>query len=140
MANRDFSMEAYKASELLNVLLYHIKLPYSPSNPQNAQLPTGTQQAQGTNNDEQNAAMTLGMLQAGGLGSNGQNVGMTNPASPGVSWDKTGLYSNFGANSEQFNPGLFGSANPGSPFAPGFFSGAPGMGNLDSGMNLDWVS
>ena len=140
MANRDFSIEAYKASELLNVLLYHLKLPYSPSNPQSAQLPTSTPQRQGTNNDEQNAAMTLGMLQAGGLGSNGQNMGISNPASPGISWDKTGLYSNLGSNSDQFNPNLFGAANPGSPFAAGLFNGATGMGNLDSGMNLDWVS
>ena len=140
MANRDLSMEAYKASELLNVLLYHIKLPFSPSNLQNPQLPIGAQQPQGSINDEQNAAMTLGMLQAGALGSNGQNAGMSNAASPGL-WDKTGLYSNFGGNNgDQFNPGVFGAANAPSPFPGGFFSGAMGMGNLDQGMNLDWVS
>jgi hypothetical protein len=139
MANRDFSMEAYKASELLNVLLYHIRLPYSPSNPQNTQLPSGNQQTPGDTNDEQNAAMTLGMLQAGGLGSNGQNASVTNASSPGA-WDKAGLYSNIGTTNEQFNPGLFGPANAASPFSGGFFSGAMGMGNLDTGMNLDWVS
>ncbi len=139
MANRDLSMEAYKASELLNVLLYHIKLPFSPTNPQNTQLPTGTQQPQGSSNDEQNAAMTLGMLQAGGLGSSGPNAGASNAPSPGGQWDKTGLYSNFGGNNDQFNSTIFGAANAASPFAGGFFSGAMGMGNMDQGMNLDWV-
>lgn len=139
MANRDLSMEAYKASELLNVLLYHIKMPFSPSNPQNAQLPTGGQQTQGSNNDEQNAAMTLGMLQAGGLGSGGPSTGVANAASPGA-WDKNGLFSNFGNNSDQFNNGMFGTANAPSPFPGGFFNGAMGLGNLDQGMNLDWVS
>ena len=139
MANRDFSMEAYKASELLNVLLHHIKLPYSPNNPQSAQISSLDPQAQGSNNDEQNAAMTLGMLHAGGLGSNGQNTAMINATSPGALWDKTGLYSNFGTN-DQLHSGVFGAANTGSPFAGGFFSGAMPIGNLDSGMNLDWVS
>ena len=139
MANRDFSMEAYKASELLNVLLYHLKLPYSPSTTQNAQLPTSIQSTPGTNNDEQNAAMTLGMLQSGGVGSNGPSTTVSNPASPGA-WDKGGVFSNFGANNDQFNPGLFGAANPASPFSGGFFNQTMGMGNLDTGMNLDWVS
>jgi hypothetical protein len=140
MGNRDLSMEAYKASELLNVLLYHIKLPYSPSQPQNAPLPAGNPQSQGSNNDEQNAAMTLGMLQAGGLGSTLPAGSGSNAASPGGPWDKGGLYGNFGVNNEQFNPGLFGAANPASPFGSGLFSGPMGMGNLDQGMNLDWVS
>jgi hypothetical protein len=138
MGNRDLSMEAYKASELLNVLLYHIKLPYSPSQPQNAPLPAGNPQSQGSNNDEQNAAMTLGMLQAGGLGSTLPAGSGSNAASPGGPWDKGGLYGNFGVNNEQFNPGLFGAANPASPFGSGLFSGPMGMGNLDQGMNLDW--
>ncbi|EXJ57241.1 hypothetical protein A1O7_07588 [Cladophialophora yegresii CBS 114405] len=136
MDNRDLSIEAYKASELLNVLLYHIKLPYSPSHPQNAPLPAANQQPQGSNNDEQNAAMTLGMLQAGGITSTGQGGTASNAASPGGPWDKVGLYANL--NSEQFNPGLFGAANPASPFGGGLFSGPIGMANLDQGMNLDW--
>ncbi|ETI25721.1 hypothetical protein G647_02495 [Cladophialophora carrionii CBS 160.54] len=138
MANRDLSIEAYKASELLNVLLYHIRLPYSPSHPQNAPLPAANQQPQGSNNDEQNAAMTLGMLQAGGIASTGQGGSASNTASPGGPWDKTGLYGNFSVNSEQFNPGLFGAANPASPLGGGLFSGPMGMANLDQGMNLDW--
>ncbi|KIW97665.1 uncharacterized protein Z519_01249 [Cladophialophora bantiana CBS 173.52] len=136
MANRDLSIEAYKASELLNVLLYHIKLPFSPNNPQNSQLPAGSQQPPGSNNDEQNAAMTLGMLQAGGVGSNGQGGGISQAASPGAPWEKGGLYPNLGTGGEQYNTGIFGAANATSPFPSGWLGGA--MGNLDQGMNLDW--
>ncbi|KIY03630.1 uncharacterized protein Z520_00321 [Fonsecaea multimorphosa CBS 102226] len=136
MANRDLSIEAYKASELLNVLIYHIKQPFSPNNPQNSQLPGASQQPQGSNNDEQNAAMTLGMLQAGGVGSSGPGGGISQAPSPGGSWEKGGLYSNFGAIGEQYNGGIFGAANATSPFPGGWFGGA--MGNLDQGMNLDW--
>jgi hypothetical protein len=132
MANRDFSIEAYKASELLNVLLYHLKLPYSPSNPSSAQLPPG----QGPQaNDEQTAAMTLGMLQAGGLAGPGQGSGISNAASPGAGWGKDFFSNGFGGG-DPLNTGMLGAGNATSPF-PGFF---PGAMALDSGMNLDWVS
>ncbi|KIX01600.1 uncharacterized protein Z518_09326 [Rhinocladiella mackenziei CBS 650.93] len=138
MANRDLSIEAYKASELLNVLLYHIKLPYSPSNPQHRQLPPGTQQPSGSGNDEQTAAMTLGMLQAGGVGSNGAGGSMSQAGSPGGQWDKNGPSAGFTSGGDQFNSGLFGAAaaNAPSPFPAGFFGGP--MGDLGQGMNLDW--
>ncbi|KAK5467939.1 hypothetical protein LTS15_000912 [Exophiala xenobiotica] len=134
MANRDFSMEAYKASELLNVLLYHIKIPFSPSNPQHTQLPMDAQQTRGSSNDEQTAAMTLGMLQAGGAG----QPGNTNQApSPGNPWDKMGATVGLGANNDQFNSGLFssGSNNAPSPFPAAFFNG---MAEFGQNMNLDW--
>lgn len=140
MANRDFSMEAYKASELLNVLLYHIKLPYSPSNPQQTQIPSGTRPAPGSNNDEQTAAMTLGMLQAGGLGNNGQAVNLAQAGSPGGQWDKTGFIPGFAPGEESVGTGIFGPGvtNASSPFPSGFFGGA--VGDLSQGVNLDWVS
>lgn len=137
MANRDLSMEAYKASELLNVLLYHIKLPSSPNNPQHIQLPRGTQQPQGSSNDEQTAAMTLGMLQAGGKGSNAPGGSMSQAGSPGGPWDKNGGSTGFGAAGD-FSGGILGAANAPSPFPSGFFGGA--IGDLGQGMNLDWVS
>lgn len=133
MSNRDLSIEAYKASELLNVLLYHIKLPYSPSNPPPARLPTATQQTPGSSNDEQTAAMTLGMLQAGGLGSSGPNGSISQTGSPGGPWDKNG--SNFSATGDQFS---FGGATTPGAFPSGWFGGA--MGDLGQGVNLDWVS
>jgi hypothetical protein len=131
MSNRDLSMEAYKASELLNVLLYHIKQPYSPTNPLHTQLPTGGPSSSRSNNDEQTAAMTLGMLQAGGPSQGGSDGGQ---------WDKNGPNPGLGPNGEQFNAGLFGSGalNAPSPFGVGLF-GAP-MADMTQNMNLDWVS
>ncbi|KAK5087514.1 hypothetical protein LTR24_006631 [Lithohypha guttulata] len=67
MVQRDYSMEAYKASELLNVLLYHLKSPYAPDQ-QIVPPSNGMISGQGSgSNDEQTAAMTLGMLQAGSM-------------------------------------------------------------------------
>jgi len=67
MAQRDYSMEAYKASELLNLLLYHLKS-QEPPNQQTMPQANGMIGAQGSgSNDEQTAAMTLGMLQAGSM-------------------------------------------------------------------------
>ncbi|EXJ78104.1 hypothetical protein A1O3_09265 [Capronia epimyces CBS 606.96] len=138
LANRDFSIEAYKASELLNVLIYHIKLPSSPSNPQHTQIPPGTRQGPGSSNDEQTAAMTLGMLQAGGLSSTGQGANLTQTGSPGGQWDKPGFNAGFAAAGESINPGLFGAitANGPSAFPAGLLGGA--IGELGQGMNLDW--
>ncbi|KAL2444480.1 Zn(2)-C6 fungal-type transcription factor mpsB [Exophiala dermatitidis] len=150
MANRDFSIEAYKASEMLNVLLYHIKLPYSPSNAQHTQIPaaaaaTATRPAPGSNNDEQTAAMTLGMLQAGAIGSTGGPGGM-NPLqvdSPGSGgWDRfNAAFAAANLPGDSFNgANAFGGAgapaNAPSPFPMGLFGGA--MGDLGQGMNLDW--
>ncbi|KIV84956.1 hypothetical protein PV11_00701 [Exophiala sideris] len=134
MANRDLSIEAYKASELLNVLLYHIKLPYSPGNAPNAQA--SDKQNPRSSNDEQTAAMTLGMLQAGGVGSSGQGNSIPQGASPGSQWDKNMLNAGLPFNSDQFNPGIFGpgAANLNSPF-PGFGFGGS---ELAHNMNLDW--
>ncbi|KIW48321.1 uncharacterized protein PV06_00923 [Exophiala oligosperma] len=136
MANRDLSMEAYKASELLNVLLYHIKSSSSPSNPAASQLPTTTQPTPGSNNDEQNAAMTLGMLQAGGPAS-GQSGGMSQAPSPGGQFDKMGFNGVLGANNDPTGAGIFGTgaANAASPFPAAFFNG---MGDFGQNMNLDW--
>lgn len=63
LTQRDYSMEAYKASELMSVLLPQVKSPVNGgANGSNAA-------GNGNNNDEQTAAMTLGMLQSGGLSS-----------------------------------------------------------------------
>ncbi|EXJ88483.1 hypothetical protein A1O1_05413 [Capronia coronata CBS 617.96] len=138
MANRDFSMEAYKASELLSVLLYHLKLPYSPSNPQHPQVSTGSRPTPGSSNDEQTAAMTLGMLQAGGANSTGQGVNVASAAPPGGQWDKTAFTPGLAPGGDAVSSGVFGSGvtNEPSPFPAGFFGGA--LGELGQGMNLDW--
>lgn len=134
-ANKDVSIEAYKASELLNVLLFHLKQPFSPSTG-TSQLPTGQQQTRGTSNDEATAAMTLGMLQSGGM-SPGQNV--MPQQSPGGQWEKSNMGGIFGASIDQTgqNAGLFGTTNPTSPFPSTLFNGA--MGDFGQGMNFDWV-
>lgn len=139
MINRDFSIEAYKASELLNVLLHHVRLPSSPSNPPHTQLSAPGRQAQGSSNDEQTAAMTLEMLQAGRLSSGAPISNASQPASPGPQWDRTGTNATPGVTGD-YNSGLFptGLANAPSPFPNGFFNNA--MSDIGPGMNLDWVS
>lgn len=136
MANRDFSIEAYKASELLNVLLHHVRLPSSPSNPIHSQLPAPGRQAQGSSNDEQTAAMTLEMLQAGRVGSGDVGNSGAPSTSPGVQWGASAASGLTG----DFNAGLFGTgeANAPSPF-PNFFNNGA-MNDSSQGMNLDWVS
>lgn len=131
MANRDFSIEAYKASELLNVLLHHVKLPSSPSNPTHTQLPPPGRQAQGSNNDEQTAAMTLEMLQAGRVGSGEPGNNGALPNTPGAQW---GAGATPGMTGDFFGTGI---ANAASPFPNGFFNNA--MNDVSQGMNLDWV-
>jgi hypothetical protein len=138
--NRDFSMEAYKASELLNVLLYHIRQPASPSNAQHTQIPTGPRPAPGSSNDEQTAAMTLGMLQAGALNSTGPGASINQSTSAGGQWDKSPFNVGFGPAGDNLASGVFGAGvtTTPSPFPSGFFGGA--IADLGQTMNLDWVS
>lgn len=150
-ANRDFSMEAYKASELLNVLLNHLRLPYPTSPGNNAggnmRSPVGHQGS----NDEQNAAMTLGMLQSGQAngqqGQPQQEMGGSMPSMPppgaGVfgAGDGKAFQNLFpGTSSGPDTPGFAMSGmsnNAPSPF-PNLFDGQwAGNGNA---MNVDWVS
>lgn len=138
-ANRDLSMEAYKASELLNVLLYHVRPPLSPNNPPPMQLAGASQGARGSNNDEQTAAMTLGMLQAGAVGTNGMvsgGVSQSQSQSPlaGTQWDGKGTGMTPGA-AVDFNTGAYGAP---SPFPSGLFNSS--MVDGGQSMNLDWVS
>lgn len=137
MAQRDFSMEAYKASELLNVLLYHLKSRSCPGQqalpPPNGSIISG----QGTgSNDEQTAAMTLGMLQAGsmpggvGAGSSNQQAmqaaqmaqqaqmqmpggdGGQNGAGTPMAWDKNTMESFLAGNQLGTAQNMFSANNP----------------------------
>ena len=136
-ANRDLSIEAYKASELLNVLLQQLRLPYSPASLQNTQLSQAQPRQQGTTNDEQTAAMTLGMLQSGGLGPSPQSQSMSPPPQQGQ-WDSNKVGSLFPPGTDQFGTGAFGAgaANASSPFPSSMF----GITDFSQNMNLDWVS
>lgn len=138
VANRDLSMEAYKASELLNVLLQSLRLPYSSPAGQNGSLPPRPAQ-QGAATDEQSAAMTLGMLQSGGLGPSPSSSGMSPQSTQQGQWDGSKIGSSmFGAGNDALAPNPFGpgAANAPSPFPSSMF-GLPDFGNS---MNLDWVS
>ena len=136
IANRDLSIEAYKASELLNVLLQHLRLPYSTAAAPSAPSSQGQQQRQGTVNDEQTAAMTLGMLQSGGLGPSPQSQPMSPPQQG--QWDNR-AGNLFAPGSDQFGGGAFGLGaipNAPSPFPSSMF----GITDFSQNMNLDWVS
>jgi hypothetical protein len=131
-ANRDYSMEAYKASELLNVLLTHLRLPY-PTSP-----PAGQAQSQGMtgvqSSDEQ-AAMTLNMLQ------NGMSPGQSGNMAQGQqgTWgDSKNMANMFPLNAD--TPGFgsnFGNVNNAPSPYPNLFDGAWAGSN---NMNVDWVS
>lgn len=120
----DVSMEAFKASELLRVMLEHFRAPRSQQTPLFPNAP-------GPVNDEQNAAMTLGLLQSGQAQQQQQQ-----------------LQKNYFDNMDQMfqpetvqYPGVFnaGAAIPNSGFTSGIFGGTLGSGDY-GGMNLDWVS
>jgi len=143
-SNRDMSMEAYKASEVLNVLLQHFRLPYSPTQPQHSQLATGVPRPSGSNNDEQTAAMTLGLLQSGGMAPNGQTAAVMAQQAQIMAWEKSNSGALFGLPGEQAqsNTGAFGG-NAATPNAfPGnlFGSAMADFGNMGNSMNIDWVS
>jgi hypothetical protein len=137
-ATRDLSMEAYKASEILNVLLRELRLPYLSGTGQNDGRGSSQQRQSGNGNDEQTAAMTLGMLQSGSVGPSPQAQN-TSPPSQQTQWD-TNRMGFFGQNTDQFgNTNMFGSGmvNSPSPFPSSIFGG---IGDIGQNMNLDWVS
>jgi hypothetical protein len=140
VANRDLSIEAYKASELLNVLLQSLRLPYNSPASQNGPCPR-PQAQQNAASDEQSAAMTLGMLQSGLVGPSQASSGMSPGSTQSGQWDSSKMGSNMfgqGQGSEGLTPNVFGAgaANATSPFPSSMF-GMPDFGNS---MNLDWVS
>ncbi len=122
----DVSMEAFKASELLTVMLEHFhalpaqQAPLFPS-------------AAGPVNDEQNAAMTLGLLQSGQAQQQQQQ--QQQQKNYFDSMDQM-----FQPDTSQY-PGVFnsGAANANNGLTNGIFGGAMGSGDY-GGMNFDWVS
>lgn len=164
MLQRDFSMEAYKASELLNVLLYHLKTPQSSPAQTNANPPPGLGGSRNGNNDEQNAAMTLGMLQSGSapggmspaqamqatqMAQQAQMQMPNGPATP-MAWDKNTMDAFLAGSNVGSTPNMFGgnaqdNTDWGSLFGagngmfPGTIFGQNNGGAGPSGMNIDWV-
>jgi hypothetical protein len=122
----DVSMEAFKASELLRVMLEHFR---APSSQQAPLFPP----AMSAVNDEQNAAMTLGLLQSG-QAQQQQQQQQQQQKSYFDNMDQM-----FQSEHNQYQ-GLFnsGAANANSGFTSGIFGGTLGAGDY-GGMNLDWV-
>lgn len=169
MTQRDYSMEAYKASELINVLLYHLKTPFSSPAQSNMPPPLGLQSSVGRSvDDEQTAAMTLGMLQAGNAARGMPNTqaiqaaqiaqqaqmqmgpASNNAATPGA-WDKSVLDSFVASNqmgnmqNNTFNqapqdPDWGSLFGAGNGMFPQTIFGTANSGAGTSGMNIDWVS
>lgn len=159
MTQRDYSMEAYKASELMSVLLLQVKAPIIPG-----QTGSNGSTNRGNNNDEQTAAMTLGMLQSGGLSSTqaaqaaqmAQQAQMQIPGSgntpmaydrdtmdaflassqtPNNSIPGTGIFpNNFQDSSDWSN--VFGPGNSG-PFPQNIF-GNMNTSTVNGNLDIDW--
>ena len=136
---QDLSMEAFKASEVLNMLLGKLRLPYakSPGPLQAQQYPFPNGSGNGSM-DEQNAAMTLGLLSSGGVSPNTQTHNVNQQPST-MSGGFESIFSN-NSGQDQLYGGVFGPQ--GAANAPSSFNNMFGNGLADFGgqMNLDWVS
>ncbi|KAH8676192.1 hypothetical protein BX600DRAFT_196735 [Xylariales sp. PMI_506] len=125
------SVEAYKAANILEIMLEKIKNPssdlsqFDPTKQENLFGTFGTADLQ----PEHSAAMTLGMMSSG-LTPNYQSPGGTNypPLDLG-----TGLTPNF---SGDLMPGV--SNNPASPFS--MFNNLSSSNDMTLDQNFDWVS
>jgi len=120
---RDVSMDAYKASEMISVMLEGLKkkstqtaakqnsFPFPPADP--SFLPQ-----QDDNKLEQNAAMTLGMMSGGVVAPN--------------TFDQTMGGNNSGLSAPGLDQGVLSAPSPFSMFGPGATMETPPS-------NLDWV-
>ncbi|KAI1386867.1 fungal-specific transcription factor domain-containing protein [Hypoxylon trugodes] len=134
------SVEAYKAANILEIMLGKIRNPEVPAGPAG---PTGPSDALFSNFGaemlpEHSAAMTLGML-SGGLASTGtvQSPGGTTypPVGPNVNMD-LGVGTGTGLTPE-FQPDNLGTVNnAASPFS--MFTSLGGGGTLGLDSNFDW--
>jgi Fungal specific transcription factor domain len=145
---RDESMEAYKASEILNLVLAELKAPKGQSQGADAQQQykdSNQNGIQGQVDEKQNAAMTLGLLSSGGKSPNAAISSQQSQPQrvSGSMFDNTnsieGLLQPGGASSIP-GGGVFDTQNATSGHNP--FLGIFGAGVSDIGgpMNLDWVS
>ncbi|KPI45212.1 putative transcriptional regulatory protein [Cyphellophora attinorum] len=145
VASRDYSMEAYKASELLGVLLQQLRLPSQsqPAPPQQSSnmQPSPYQQQANSNDDERSAAMGLGMLQQQQQQQQAQAQQQPILQNANQFWpgDAKNMSNIFPSNPD--TPGFGGSFMPtsgNSPFPNNIFDGAWAQGGDGSNMNVDW--
>jgi hypothetical protein len=138
---KDESVEAYKASSVLSVMLEKLKKGSCPAQPvaYNSSAPaTGSNVLPFTPDEsrpEHSAAMTLGMLSSGGLTPNSaamfERPFSTTPDITSVNMTEAPpVHNSTNINVDQ----PFGAASPFSLFGPA------GGGSLDLPTNLDWVS
>lgn len=145
---RDESMEAYKASEILHVLLAQLKAPSGSAHGMDGQQQYRSGNPNGLHgqvDEKQNAAMTLGLLSSGGKSPNSGMSGeqVQNQRGAGVMFENAnsieGVLQSGGASSGP-SGGVFDtqiSANEPIPFLGMFGATVP---DVSGGMNLDWVS
>jgi Fungal specific transcription factor domain len=148
---RDESIEAYKASEILNLLIAQLKVP-----PVSAQGNDDQQQSYGGPNrngihgqvdEKQNAAMTLGLLSSGGKSPNA-GISSQQPQyqrAPGNLFDNPNsieaLLQPTGGASSIPGGSIFDTPNTTNGPIPFFgIFGAASVPDDGGGMNLDWVS
>lgn len=144
---RDESIEAYKASETLNVLLAQLTVPNDADhvlNDQQAFAVNNLNGAHGQVDEKQNAAMTLGLLSSGGKSASSGITGQPPPSrrGPGSSLKNAttieGMLQTDGTISVPNGgfPEPPNAANGADPFLGIFGAGVPDLGGA---MNLDWV-
>ena len=148
-SQRDVSMEAYKASELLNVLLRTSSGGlHDPTSLQNIS------RTDSSTNAEQNAAMTLGLLQSGAMTPNtaAATLGQAQQGQPQMlqqqggntmgnkfQFDNNNYFGGAPASDGSYGNGLFGAIDSMSPFPSGGMFGS-NQGDVGGTMNVDWVS
>ncbi len=145
---RDESMEAYKVSELLNVIIVELKSriggPAHGMDDQQEYADSNRNEVHGQVDEKQNAAMTLGLLSSGGKSPNGGISGqqVQDQRVPGNMFDSTNSIEGLlqpasvssGSGGGVFDPQ--NATNGPIPFLGMFAASMPD----DGGMNLDWVS
>lgn len=146
---RDESMEAYKASEILNVLLAQLKAPAGGAQGIKDPLECGLGNHNGVHgqvDEKQTAAMTLGLLSSGGKSPSGDVSGQQQPDNQralGGIIENSSLVEGFlpaGGGVSAPKGGFFDTQSPANTQVP--FLGMFGASTADvgGGMNLDWVS
>ena len=132
---RDESMMAFKASELLTMLIQKVETSPTVSGVENNTVPVAGFSVD-TADEKQNAAMTLGLLSSGGLTPNptGTSQQQQNSQNQQASQrnQSDGLYPTTGDQGAPFNAP--------SPFNMNLFGNAMDIGGPGAGgMNVDWV-
>ncbi len=142
----DGSVEAVKASNILELMLDKLKSPKPDASASPSSVPVRTDLFEKSPSiemqPEHSAAMTLGML-SGGMTPN-TAASLNTVQSPGgtiqSALDLNGMGSSTSSGmTPDFSADMFGMNNVGSPFSSMFNGMAPTNNNLDFTSNFDWV-